>query len=48
METCQNRNFYYELPHEVSFFFFLGCDGRMKMAHVEQKKRKLKLQGTRM
>jgi len=45
METCQNRNFYFELPYEVSIFLilFFECDGPIKMAHVDQKKRKVKL-----
>ncbi len=28
-ETCQNRNFYFELTHEVSLFFF-GLIGQSK------------------
>jgi hypothetical protein len=43
METCQNRNFYFELLHEVPLFVFFGCDGPIKMANVDQNKRKAKV-----
>jgi hypothetical protein len=46
IETCQNRNFYFELLHEVSIFvFFLGVMGQSKWLMLTNTKEKLNLGG---
>jgi hypothetical protein len=45
METRRNRNFYFELPHEVPLFFW-AVMGQSKWLMLTKEKEKLNLVGT--